>query len=83
MLNKRWQHISQHTLTPDVDTGALDKLIASVADFFEFPIALVSVVGQKQWFVAKSGIEFDFTSLEDSFCRHVVARRAPLVIEDA
>lgn len=83
MLNKRWQHISQHTLTPDVDTGALDKLIASVADFFEFPIALVSVVGQKQWFVAKSGIEFDFTSLEDSFCRHFVARRAPLVIEDA
>ncbi|WP_404463790.1 diguanylate cyclase [Vreelandella aquamarina] len=83
MLNKRWQHISQHKLAPDVDTDALDKLIASVADFFEFPIALVSVLGQKQWFIAKSGLDVDFTSLEDAFCRHVVALRAPLVIEDA
>lgn len=83
MLNKRWQHISQHKLAPDVDTDALDKLIASVADFFEFPIALVSVLGQKQWFIAKSGLDVDFTSLENAFCRHVVALRAPLVIEDA
>ena len=83
MLNKRWQHISQYKLSPDVDTDALDRLIASVADFFEFPIALVSVLGQKQWFIAKSGLDVDFTSLEDAFCRHVVALRAPLVIEDA
>ncbi|KFC51195.1 hypothetical protein DK37_25565 [Halomonas sp. SUBG004] len=51
--------------------------------FFEFPIALVSVLGQKQWFIAKSGLDVDVTSLEDAFCRHVVALRAPLVIEDA
>ncbi|MCG7590122.1 MULTISPECIES: diguanylate cyclase [Halomonadaceae] len=83
MLNKRWQHIRHYKLSADVDTDALDKLIASVADFFEFPIALVSVLGQKQWFIAKSGLDVDVTSLEDAFCRHVVALRAPLVIEDA
>lgn len=83
MLNKRWQHIRHYKLSLDVDTDALDKLIASVADFFEFPIALVSVLGQKQWFIAKSGLDVDVTSLEDAFCRHVVALRAPRVIEDA
>ncbi|WP_311065202.1 diguanylate cyclase [Halomonas sp. DWK9] len=83
MLNKRWQHISKHKITPDVDTDALDKLITSVADFFDFPIALISIVGQKQWFIAKAGLNIDVTSVEDAFCRHVVERRSPLVIEDA
>nr|WP_289072614.1 hypothetical protein [uncultured Halomonas sp.] len=46
MLNKRWQHIRHYKLSLDVDTDALDKLIASVADFFEFPIALVPALGQ-------------------------------------
>ncbi|MAP35288.1 MAG: hypothetical protein CME75_05780 [Halomonas sp.] len=83
MLNQRWQHISKHKLPLEAETDALDALIASVAAFFEFPVALISVIGRKQWFIAKSGIDIDFTSLEDAFCRHVVALRAPLVIEDA
>ncbi|WP_081136179.1 PAS domain-containing protein [Halomonas sp. BC2] len=83
MLNQRWQHISKYKLTQENESDALDHLIASLADFFEFPVALISVLGQKQWFIAKAGLDMDFTSLEDSFCRHVVERRAPLVIEDA
>ena len=83
MLHKRWQYISQYKLAHDADNDALDKLVASVADFFEFPIALISIIGQKQWFIAKAGLDVDITSLEDAFCRHVVARRSPLIIEDA
>ncbi|WP_286902817.1 diguanylate cyclase [Vreelandella sedimenti] len=83
MLNKRWQYISQYKLTYGVDTDALDRLVASVADFFEFPIALISIIGQQQWFIAKAGLDVDITSLEDAFCRHVVALGSPLVIEDA
>ncbi len=83
MLNQRWQHISKYKLTQENESDALDHLIASLADFFEFPVALISVLGQKQWLIAKAGLDVDFTSLEDAFCRHVVERRAPLVIEDA
>lgn len=83
MLNQRWQHISKYKLTQENESDALDHLIASLADFFEFPVALISVLGQKQWLIAKAGLDMDFTSLEDSFCRHVVERRTPLVIEDA
>ena len=68
MLNQRWQHISKHKLPLEAET---DALIASVAAFFEFPVALISVIGRKQWFIAKSGIDIDFTSLEDAFCCHV------------
>ncbi|XUO87769.1 GAF domain-containing protein [Halomonas sp. KM072] len=83
MLNQRWQHISKYKLTQENESDALDHLIASLADFFEFPVALISVLGQKQWFIAKAGLDVDFTSLEDAFCRYVVELRAPLVIEDA
>ncbi|WP_192859203.1 hypothetical protein [Vreelandella lionensis] len=83
MLNKQWHSVSERKAATSVDTETLDSLIASVAIYFDFPIALISIAAQKQWFIAKSGLNVDFAALEGAFCRHVLALRAPLVIEDA
>jgi diguanylate cyclase (GGDEF)-like protein/PAS domain S-box-containing protein len=82
-LDRRWQLISHYKVQHGAQVDALDKLIASVADFFDFPIALVTLLSQEQWFVAKVGIEVDFTRLENSFCRHVVAQKKLFIVEDA
>lgn len=83
MLNKQWHSVSERKAATSVDTETLDSLIASVAIYFDFPIALISIAAQKQWFIAKSGLNVDFAALEGAFCRHVLALRAPIVIEDA
>jgi len=83
MLDRRWQYVSDYRVQQDAKICALDRLIASVADFFDFPIALVTLVGEEQWFIAKFGVEIDSTSLENAFCRHVVDHKTPLIVEDA
>lgn len=48
------------------------------------PIALVSLVDRnRQWFKARHGLDATETPRDISFCGHVVATAAPLVVEDA
>ena len=70
-----------------LDTGpepGLDALTRLAAHLLEVPITLVTLVdGTRQWFKSRVGLEATETSREISFCGHVVARDAALVVGDA
>lgn len=61
-----------------------DRLVRLAAQVCEAPIALISLVDrERQWFKARVGLETVQTDRCVSFCGHVVAEEAPLVVEDA
>jgi GAF domain-containing protein len=67
---------------------AFDRLTRLATRLLGAPIALVSIVAsERQVFAGCTGIGEPWASqgtpLSDSFCRHVVAAREPLVVEDA
>ncbi len=70
-----------------LDTGpepAFDRVTKLVADLFEAPIALVTLVDDsRQWFKSAYGLEIRETPRDISFCQHVVTGEEPLVIADA
>jgi diguanylate cyclase (GGDEF)-like protein/PAS domain S-box-containing protein len=63
---------------------ALDGLTQVAAALLGVPMVLVSLVdANRQWFKSRVGLDATETPRDISFCTHVVARRAPLVVEDA
>ena len=70
-----------------LDTGAdrsFDALTTLAAELLDVPIALVSLVdGDRQWFKSRHGLEVTGTPRDISFCGHVIADGAPLVVKDA
>lgn len=63
---------------------ALDRLTRRAARLLDTPIALMTLVdGKRQYFKSAVGVELRETPLSPSFCQHVVAEQAPLVIADA
>lgn len=69
----------------DTDTeAAFDGLTELAAGILGVPIALVSLVDEKrQWFKSRHGLGATETPRDVSFCGHVVAEAAPLVVLDA
>ncbi|WP_417688427.1 PAS-domain containing protein [Roseibium sp.] len=60
-----------------------DDVVAAVADIFECPIALVSLVDtDHQWFKACTGLDLETTPRNISFCQHTILSREPLVVPD-
>lgn len=63
---------------------SLHRVVELVASAFDVPIALVSIVdGDKQWFLARKGLDVESTPRDISFCGHAVAADELLVVEDA
>ena len=61
-----------------------DGITELAAEILEVPVALVSLVdGTRQWFKSNRGLDISQTPREISFCGHVVASGAPLIVEDA
>lgn len=61
----------------------LDQLTKLMSQFFDVPIALVSLVDEnRQWFKSRQGLDAPETSRDISFCGHAVAQNDALVIED-
>ncbi len=70
-----------------VDTAAesaFDALTKLAARALNVPIALISIVdADRQWFKSRYGLEAPQTARDVSFCGHVVATEAALVVPDA
>jgi|GEM_PF-515473 len=70
-----------------MDTGrepAFDRVTKLVADLFEVPITLVSLVGDcRQWFKSAHGLNVPETPRDVSFCDHVVMSEQAMVVTDA
>lgn len=80
----RLDTIAEYSLQVAEEDPSLNQLLAALAQLFDAPIALVSLIGADfQFFKARYGLAADRTRLEDAFCAHVVAQDAPLVVEDA
>jgi hypothetical protein len=61
-----------------------DVVTEAAARAFDVPIALVTLVDDsRQWFKSRHGLDAAETPRAVSFCGHVIASGAPLVVEDA
>ena len=62
-----------------------DRLVAFVAEEFDVPMALVSLVDRdRQWFKARVGLDASETCRRDSFCGHALQGSPQvLLVEDA
>ncbi len=64
--------------------AAFDALARLAAHVLEVPIALISLVdADRQWFKARYGLDVPQLDRNVSFCGHVVADDAPLIVSDA
>ncbi|MBI2191142.1 MAG: PAS domain S-box protein [Planctomycetes bacterium] len=60
-----------------------DRIIRLAVQFFRLPIAFISLVDEdRQWFKSCSGLSFNQTSREASFCSHAILGSEPLIIPD-
>ncbi|MDP9795815.1 PAS domain S-box-containing protein [Catenuloplanes nepalensis] len=71
-------------LTGRRDVPGLDRLARLASRLLDAPTTLVSLVtADRQVFPGRAGLDIGETPLSHSFCRHVVADDAPLVVPDA
>nr|WP_172637143.1 GAF domain-containing protein [Cyanobium gracile] len=62
----------------------LDRIIELARATLGVPIALISLVDQdRQWFLAKTGIEATETSRDVAFCAHAILSEEVMVVPDA
>lgn len=68
----------------DQTDDVFEKIIAMTSEYFNVPIALISIVGEhEQWFRARIGIDEKSTPRDVSFCAHSLLDKEPLEILDA
>jgi len=65
--------------------SALQELVDEAAVTFQTPIAAISIIDRdRQWFVARTGLEAEEMPRAVSFCAHAIYRPTePLVVPDA
>ncbi|MCX5746842.1 MAG: ATP-binding protein [Proteobacteria bacterium] len=80
----RLRALSAYEILDTPTEPAFEAIVALAATILGVPIALISIVDEvRQWFKARVGLDVPETSREVSFCGHVVAARAPLIVHDA
>ena len=74
---------SYDILDSDVE-ASFDALPRLAAAILEVPVALITVLDEhRQWFKSRYGLDLAETPRDVSFCAHVVAQGAGLVVRDA
>jgi len=69
----RLEALRQYKILDTAPEEAFDDLTALAAHICEVPIALITLVDtDRQWFKSKVGLTVTETSLDDSFCAHVI-----------
>lgn len=70
-----------------LDTAAeerFDRYTHLIADLYEFPIVLVSLVDRdRQWFKSNCGLDFRETERDVSFCAHAIMESGIFIVPDA
>jgi len=64
---------------------ALQRVVDEAADYFQTPIAAITIVDRdRQWFAVSTGLDAQETPRAVSFCAHAIHRPTePLVVRDA
>ncbi|MDZ3833592.1 MAG: GAF domain-containing protein [Sphingopyxis sp.] len=84
-LREKWRldTLREYHLLDTDPEQAFDRVTALVADLFDAPIALVSLVDDcRQWFKSAHGLDASETPRNISFCQHVVADERPVIVTD-
>lgn len=80
---KRCNSIDKLNLDPASTDARMDKYVQRVALAFMAPMAMISVVqGNRFWFKARYGLEFQSALRSEAFCEHVLDAAEPLEICD-
>ena len=81
---KRQLRVQQLCLTEDTPDEGFDRIVATAAEYFQAPIALISILdGQRQWFRARVGMSVMETSRDVSFCGYAILGTEVMVVPDA
>lgn len=83
---ERWRldTLREYRIMDTAPEAAFDRVTKLVADLFDVPITLVSLVGDcRQWFKSAHGLDVPETNRGVSFCDHVVMGEEPIVVTDA
>ena len=80
----RLAYLNELAILDTTSEPAFDSLVAIAGQFFDVPIALISLVADKrQWFKAKRGLNVCETDREVAFCAHAIMSDEVLIVEDA
>ena len=81
---ERLRALERSGLLDHPEDPALQRLVRLTATVMETPIALISLVDHdRQWFLAKHGLDTQETPRAISFCTHTIDSDSPLVVPDA
>ena len=81
---QRLRTLREYRIMDTAPEPAFDRVTKLVADLFDVPIVLVSLVdADRQWFKSAVGLDAGETPRDVSFCHHAVIDDAPLVVTDA
>jgi PAS domain S-box-containing protein len=73
-----------YEILDSANEAAFDDLAAIAAHVLDVPTALVSLVDtDREWFLARYGLDASEISRDASFCAHVVEQERPIVVPDA
>lgn len=81
---ERLRQLPRYRLAGSPAEGAFDAIAQAAASAYGVPIALVSILGEReQCFTGRWGAQMSSTPREHAFCAHTVAARETLVVGDA
>ena len=82
--SRRLRTLREYRILDTAREPGYDRVTKLVADLFDAPIALVSLVDDcRQWFKSSFGLDVPETARDISFCRYVIAESEPVMVPDA
>lgn len=82
--SRRLRTLREYRILDTAPEPAFDRVTKLVADLFDAPIVLVSLIDDcRQWFKSAFGLDVPETPRDISFCQFVVAEGRPVVVTDA
>lgn len=82
---ERWRldTLHEYRIMDTEPEAGFDRVTKLVADLFDVPIALVSLIDDcRQWFKSAHGLDVPETTRDISFCQFVVTEEKPMVVAD-
>lgn len=80
---ERLRVLRQHNILDTPPEYQFDAIVFRAASQFKVPIALFTLIDENRgWFKSRIGLDIQETNRANSFCAHVIATDAPLVVED-
>ncbi|KQU46018.1 hypothetical protein ASG67_15545 [Sphingomonas sp. Leaf339] len=75
--------IARYNILDTPPEAAFDDIAAMAAEILEAPMAMVNfVVGDRQWFKAAIGVDWNNLPIDMSICRHVILEPGVVVVPD-